>query len=237
MFPKSVLVGENRYEVEVVVKNKKNSSVYLKGRRLVFYLPSHLSDQRKLEVFRVLEKKVCSSRSFREPVVSLDVDLFKVAIEKGFFVFKNKRYNLFFESGRKRVFYDSSSLFLPKSYEDELVLRRVVVKYLSVLFLSEIEKLVEVINKQTFNFKYGEVKLSFYKTKYGHCTSNNDLAFNLALFNSSYQVIRYVIIHELAHVKQKNHSSSFWRLVESFCPDYKVLRKQLRRVPPVLISF
>jgi len=74
-------------------------------------------------------------------------------------------------------------------------------------------------------------KLSFRKTisKRWSCTHDQKLSLNLDLIHLSTKYIKYVIIHEACHLKIKNHSKKFRALVESFCPGYKQLKKELRK--------
>lgn len=67
-----------------------------------------------------------------------------------------------------------------------------------------------------------------YKTMWGCCTKDNILKFNLYLAQFHPRVIRYVLIHELAHIKHKHHRQTFWELVKNFEPEYKNLRNQLK---------
>lgn len=66
-------------------------------------------------------------------------------------------------------------------------------------------------------------KISFRKnkTRWGSCSAKNNLSFNIYLAKTPVEFIEYVTIHELAHIRHKNHSKEFWRFVESFLPDYK----------------
>lgn len=67
-----------------------------------------------------------------------------------------------------------------------------------------------------------------YKSRWGCCDKNGNLFFNWVLFMLSPEIQMYVIIHELAHLVYFNHSDTFWRLVESYEPDYKSIRKRLK---------
>jgi predicted metal-dependent hydrolase len=58
-------------------------------------------------------------------------------------------------------------------------------------------------------------------TKWGSCSSTKQLTFNYRLAMAPVEVIDYVIVHELCHLKHMNHDRSFWRLVGSIMPDYK----------------
>lgn len=66
------------------------------------------------------------------------------------------------------------------------------------------------------------------KTKWGSCTHDNRIMFNLNLVHLSTKLIQYVIIHEACHLREKNHGEKFWSLVEKYCPDYKSSRKELK---------
>jgi predicted metal-dependent hydrolase len=59
------------------------------------------------------------------------------------------------------------------------------------------------------------------KTRWGSCSHKNRLSFNTNLAKMHPQFIEYVVVHELAHIKHKNHSKEFWAEVGKFLPDYK----------------
>lgn len=58
------------------------------------------------------------------------------------------------------------------------------------------------------------------KTRWGSCSSRGQISLNWRLVLAPYEVCDYVVIHELAHLRHPNHSSRFWTLVASYCPDY-----------------
>jgi predicted metal-dependent hydrolase len=63
------------------------------------------------------------------------------------------------------------------------------------------------------------------KTRWGSCNGKNRLSFNTNLAKMHPDFIEYVVVHELAHIKHKNHSKAFWEEVEKFLPDYKNRKK------------
>lgn len=75
---------------------------------------------------------------------------------------------------------------------------------------------------------YKEIKIKKLKSKWWSCSHDNILTFNLDLIHLSTKYIKYVVIHEVCHIIQKNHSSKFRDLVAQYCPDYKLLRKELK---------
>lgn len=77
-------------------------------------------------------------------------------------------------------------------------------------------------------FEPRQIKVNSAKTRWGSCTSTGTINFTWRLVMAPLDVIDYVVLHELAHLKIKNHSPRFWKLVESLCPDFKRHRKWLR---------
>ena len=73
-----------------------------------------------------------------------------------------------------------------------------------------------------------QIKLSSAKTQWGSCTSRGVVRFNWQLVRMPLHLIDYVVVHELAHLVEMNHSAAFWRVVESACPDYAQCRAELR---------
>ncbi len=76
--------------------------------------------------------------------------------------------------------------------------------------------------------KYQDIKISKAKSKWGSCSPTNNLSFSRVLAALPETVLDYVVIHELAHIKHKNHMQQFWNLVQEYCPDYKNQRRWLR---------
>ena len=66
-------------------------------------------------------------------------------------------------------------------------------------------------------------------TKWGSCSSDKKLTFNYRLAMAPLEVIDYVIIHELCHLKYLNHSSQFWQLVARYCPEYQKAKLWLKQ--------
>ena len=80
------------------------------------------------------------------------------------------------------------------------------------------------------NVRPRTVKLSEAKTQWGSCTAHGSIRLHVHLIKLPPRLIDYVVVHELAHLRELNHSASFWRLVESVCPDYTILRSELKAV-------
>ena len=75
---------------------------------------------------------------------------------------------------------------------------------------------------------YGKITVRNQKTRWGSCSSKGNLNFNCLLMLAPPEVLDYVVVHELCHRKQMNHSKAFWLEVEKVLPDYKEARKWLK---------
>lgn len=78
------------------------------------------------------------------------------------------------------------------------------------------------------NVTYGRISIREQKTRWGSCSSKGNLNFNWRLIFAPEEVLDYIVVHELAHRREMNHSPAFYRIVGSVLPDYKKEQKWLR---------
>lgn len=76
--------------------------------------------------------------------------------------------------------------------------------------------------------RYGQISIRMQRTRWGSCSSKGNLNFNCLLALVPSEVLDYVVVHELCHLKELNHSERFWSEVSNVLPDYKVQKKWLK---------
>ena len=81
---------------------------------------------------------------------------------------------------------------------------------------------------QIYNLKYNRVAIRNQSSRWGSCSSSNNLNFNYRLCLLPQELADYIIVHELCHLQEMNHSKNFWALVAKVSPDYRVKEKQLK---------
>jgi len=73
------------------------------------------------------------------------------------------------------------------------------------------------------------VNVRHYKRKWGQCSSAGEVTLNWRIIHLPTKIQEYVIVHELCHLREMNHSSRFWQLVAQHCPEYQARRDQLKQ--------
>jgi len=129
-----------------------------------------------------------------------------------------KEYPLIKTGGNKASF-DGKAFYLPqKLWEEEA--KHALVKLYKSLAKEIIGKKVEHFSK-IMDLKPGRISINSAKSRWGSCGAKDSLNFSWRLIRAKEECLDYVIIHELAHIKHRNHSPYFWNLVAEYCPGYK----------------
>ena len=162
----------------------------------------------------------------------LKADLIQIRANKYFTIFDAKDL-----INRKKEWIESSILKMSKKSlnDDEFLLLGERKKYedykiknIDTFYRHEIEKILpQKVDEYSKKMNLFPTSISYRKNKrtWGSCNYKNGLNFNILLMKFPIEVMEYVIVHELAHIKHKNHSKDFWNLVAVYCSNYKEVEK------------
>jgi predicted metal-dependent hydrolase len=81
------------------------------------------------------------------------------------------------------------------------------------------------------------VQIRDQRSRWGSCSTRGTLSFNWRLVLAPFDVLDYVVVHELCHLREPNHSTRFWKLVEQRRPDWRAQRDWLHEHGPELLAF
>ncbi len=100
-------------------------------------------------------------------------------------------------------------------------------KYKNVALEIATKKVLE-LNKN-YNFKFNKITIRNQSTRWGSCSRKGNLNFNYKIALIRNELADYLVVHELCHLKEFNHSKKFWTLVAKTIPNYMELRKELKK--------
>ncbi|HKK73960.1 MAG TPA: SprT family zinc-dependent metalloprotease [Saprospiraceae bacterium] len=140
------------------------------------------------------------------------------------------------EANRKtvggRLEKDRLQVFLPKGTDPRQAskaIKTVLSRLVARDFLPEIKQRVYELNEQHFGKKIADVRLKYNTSNWGSCSSNQIINLSTRLLFAPQRVIDYVIVHELAHLIEANHSKKYWKLVEERMPEYREYEQWLKK--------
>jgi hypothetical protein len=106
------------------------------------------------------------------------------------------------------------------------VQRKLLLKKLKECLRKKILEFVSQFSKD-LDIHFNKIFIKSQKTKWGSCSQKGNLNFNIKLVFLPLNLVKYVVLHEVMHLKEKRHNIFFWSLVSNYFKDYKLLEKQL----------
>ncbi len=92
-----------------------------------------------------------------------------------------------------------------------------------------VEHRIDVYNKH-YKLDFNDIKVKKMKSRWGSCSSKRNLNFNRRIIELPDRLIDYIVVHELCHLQEMNHSRKFWALVSQTMPNFRDLRRELRHL-------
>tara|TARA_B100001142_G_scaffold252920_1_gene253477 strand:+ start:368 stop:1051 length:684 start_codon:yes stop_codon:yes gene_type:complete len=218
-----------KYDFNIIIKRtnrKKTVSFRIKNQEVIISVPKFLSDN---EINNLVEIKIKWIKN-------------KLALEKLNNVSIKRKY----ENGDIFLYLGSEySLKIKKSYRDNIYIKdkNLIVEAKNVLstnniknniknwYISESKKYLTKTNSYyeiLIGVKSNKLLFGQYKSKWGSCNSKKTISYDWRIIMAPFEVIHYLIIHELCHIIYPNHSKYFWKCVEKYMINYKIQKKWLK---------
>jgi len=108
------------------------------------------------------------------------------------------------------------------------LIRLALIDWMKKQALKQMQAMVDIYAEK-YNLYPRMIRVKTQKSRWGSCGIHNDINLNWLLILTPPNVMEYVVIHEICHIKERNHSADFWMLVEKHCPDYREYRLWLKQ--------
>ena len=206
------LYNNNKYEVEVIKKNNKNTYVRVRDNK-IYVTTNYFTGYREIEALlndnhKAIEKMI-DRALIREK-------------RKSMFLLFGKYYDIIYGDFERNIIFEETYI----KALDEKTLCMWLDQYIHTTFYNHLMYWYDEFEE---NIPIPTLKIRKMKTRWGVCNiKNKTITLNLELFRYDIECLDYVIIHELSHFIEGNHSRKFWNVVEKYCPDYKDMRKKLK---------
>lgn len=223
------------YEIVFSRKRKRAEIVVRPDLKVEFRAPHGLSSEAIKEMVRRKAGWICEKlESFEANKLP---DLKKQYVEGEIYLYRGREHPL------KIVALDTIKKPLAALSESELMVgvpgknfdglssllvKKAIWDFYSRRAEEEVERIIKDYSKK-LEISPPAFKVKYQKRRWGSCSANNIIRINFQLIMAPPEQLEYVVVHELCHIKQKNHSARFWGLVGKLMPGYEIHRKDLKR--------
>lgn len=234
-----VFLNNKKLDVRVIRSKNKNGYAFIKDSSIIISIPSRLSGAKSSQMVGELYKKMARyvvhhQNRFIEPKIYFSDGNttspmgIRLKISTKVLDIKYPEYSL--DTG-------SIIILIPKSVdvsEHSKIVDKLTIKAISNSMYAFVAGRLNVINNKSFNSKIKRVRIKLNKNTWGSTSPDNVITINMKLLYAPLDILDYVIVHELAHTKVRDHSKRFWKVVEETLPNYKEKRAWLREHGPLI---
>lgn len=215
------LIREKRKTLSIVIT--RNGEVEVKA-------PKSLPIAEVIKFVQSKEKWVLSRQADIKNRLAVNRDI--IQVDKVLIL--GNKFEICFIDNLSEIKQEAGKLFLPSKYYAKKA--EYIAKWLKKQAVSIVENRLLYFSAN-YKLSFNSISLINAKTRWGTCSSKKELAFNWRIIMLSPRLIDYIIVHELMHTLEQNHSEKFWKLVETVMPDYKKRKEELKKCSFILNLF
>lgn len=217
---------------DLLIRSHRRSlclSINKKG-ELIVHAPMRLKLDDILKYISEKEKWITSKQKEIENKLSFNKDV----INYNEFLFLGKKYKLEYMSGIKKIELSNNSIVVPEHYSDRVIpeIRKWYIKNSKKILSERLEYFANLMQ-----IDYANIKICNSKSRWGSCDNYRNIKLNFRLILLPHKAIDYVLIHELSHIIEFNHSKDFYNIVSAVMPGYKLQQKILKEHDYILGLF
>ena len=209
-------------QANIIRDNRKNVKITIstKGELFVF-APKRLSIEKLKEIVEQKQEWIQRKIAY----IKSELEKNKYIITNQDFLLYGKGYKIEYYNNKKITVEDDKILF-PIDKKDNLIesLKKWYKKLANQILIPRLNQLATKLN-----LKYSMAKIVDVKAKWGSCDSKQNIKLNYKLIMLPYQLIDFVLIHELIHLIELNHSKQYFLLLSKALPDWKQRRAQIKK--------
>lgn len=209
-----------KYEIDneiydVIIEKKNNKNLYIRVKEDLTILVT--------TNFLTTKKQVVDILNQNQDYLRKMIEKRKKEIERNkYILYLGNKYDLVFSNLFDNVELDDKKIYA----KDQAQFDKWYKKQMEKIFDEHYEMLYNLFEEEIPHFR---MRIRQMKTRWGVCNvKSKTVTLNSRLIEYPLEALDYVIVHELSHLIHFNHSSSFWKLVEKYKPDYKRIRKELK---------
>lgn len=208
-----IYLDEDLFNIEIVRKKQtKNTYLRIKENKTI-YVTTNLRTKDK-EIIKIIEENKKSILKMYEKYKNRNQN-------SNYFWFLGKKYDIVFTNDLTVIFGDNK-VFIGKDVDIDKWYKKQAIPIFK-------EHLDACYNKFSRKIIYPSLSIRKMKSRWGVCNTRlKKVTLNLELIKKDLKYLDYVIMHELSHLIEANHSPKFWKVVEENTPDYKNIRKQMK---------
>ncbi len=212
---KQYIISYNKQSIHLLIKKNKLSKNYKltfdkKNLRGLVSIPKYVAFKNGLEFANENVKWLYEEINKILPLVLIR--------HNASLLIMGKRMKIIFEEDNFNRVYIRNNKIIIVSRKDSH--KKIFKKWIVHQILNQSKNYVDIISK-SLNLNIKDLKISNSFNYWGSCNSAGIIHLNWRLIFAPTKILKYIIVHELCHLKEFNHTKNFWILVKRFCPDYK----------------
>ena len=218
--------NDKQVEIDIIKSKIKNVYIQIKNGKVVVKAPNRLSEKKIFDIINSkkewIYEKINNLKENKIKDGSKIYILGKPYVLKIYFI-KEAEENIQISEGNLQITLPQSR----KNKNNNEIINELVSSFYKKIAEKEVSMAMALVTRFV-GIKPNKYRVKKLKTAWGTCTSNKNITINSELMKFDREVIQYVVLHEICHLKYMNHSNEFWNMVEKYMANYKEIRKRLK---------